>query len=145
MIGYTVIYLDREKPLIFSTPTEHSSLPAERHFYIFTLYKHKLQKKSNIQILCRCRHHRSFWPELDLRCLPQFCLILFCVSQHRWRMGQQKGSSHSRLSPELHIMGTERRAQVRLTSSVFKTKWAMYSTGPQLNLRSIWACCAVIL
>jgi hypothetical protein len=64
----------------------------------------------------------SFDLSLTLGCFTLSCLILVCVLQQRWLnlLGQKKASSHS-LSPlEIHIMGKERRAQVRPTCSIIE-------------------------
>ncbi len=77
-----------------------------------------------------------------------YSLILVCVPHHRWLVAsiQKKASSQSwAIGPSLEeaIKGTGRRAQVSPTCSMFEQRepW----TEPQLNLRSSWPCCALIL
>jgi hypothetical protein len=62
---------------------------------------------------------RSCHLRLTLGCTALCSLILVCVSQHRWMnaIGQKKALPHSlAITRDKHtVIGTERRAQVRLT------------------------------
>ncbi len=66
---------------------------------------------------------RSCHLRLTLGRAPLYSLILVCVSQHRWMnaIGQKINLPRIRwLSLDIHIMGTERRAQVRPICSIFE-------------------------
>jgi hypothetical protein len=83
------------------------------------------------------------WPK---DCASLFTLILVCVPQHRWQnaIGQKLKLPLIRWpSLKIHIIGTEKRTQVRQTCSIFEQyePW----TEPQLHLRSTWICCAIIV
>jgi hypothetical protein len=67
-----------------------------------------------------------------------FSLILLYVSQHKSLtvIGQKKDSSRSKFfTIEIHVIGTERRAQARPTCSIFE-QWEPW-TEPQVNHRSL--------